>query len=87
MRLPLVVCKASEQSPADLDHLADQVQLAPGGRFGELLRTATAPGDFVVKPLPSPRAGLGNRFVRQTHGLDDRTIVATSPARTDLDPP
>jgi Kef-type K+ transport system membrane component KefB len=84
MRVPLVVCKASQSSPSDLDHLADHVQLAPTGRLIELLRTATAPGDIIVKALPSTRAGLGNRFVRQTRGLDDRTIVAASPGRTSL---
>ena len=86
MRIPLVACKASERSPSDLDEVADHVQVASEGGLSELLRTATVPGDVIVKALPSARAGFGGRFLRQTRGLDDRTIVATSPARTDLRP-
>ena len=86
MRIPLVVCKASDQSPSDLDHRADHIRIAPDGGFAELLRTASAPGDVIVRALPLTHAALGGRFVRQTRGLDDRTIVATSPSRTDLPP-
>ncbi len=86
LRVPLVVCRASQRSPSDLDHVADDVRIATEGNFRVLLRTATEPGDVIVKALPSTGAGLGSRFVRQTRGLDDRTIVATSPARTDLPP-
>jgi len=83
---PARVVVAFDDSDDRLDHLADHVQLAPTGRLIELLRTATVAGDIIVKALPSTRAGLGNRFVRQTRGLDDRTIVAASPGRTNLLP-
>ncbi len=84
LRIPLVACKASVESPSDLDSIADHVQVAPDGHLATLLQGATAPGDIIVKALPSTRAGLGSRFVRQTRGLDDRVIVATSPASTDI---
>ncbi len=83
-RVPLVACKASPDSPVDLDAIADRVIIASDGRLVELVQHITTGGDIVVKPLPSTRAGFGNRFVRQIHGLDDRVIVATSPASTDL---
>jgi Kef-type K+ transport system membrane component KefB len=86
LKVPLVVCKASADSPVDLDAIADRVVVAPDGRLASLLQTTTTHGDVIVKPLPSTRAGLGNRFVRQTQGLDDRVIVATSPASTDITP-
>ena len=84
MKVPLVVCKSSTGSPSDLDAIADRVIVATDQRLDGLLRSSTCTGDIIVKALPSIRAGLGNRFVRQTHGLDDRVIVATSPARNDL---
>ncbi len=86
LKVPTVVCKASIDSPADADHLADTVVVATDGSLTALLRRETDPGDIIVKPLASTHAGLGNRFVRHTKGLDDRTIVATSPARTALGP-
>ena len=85
LRVPLVACKASLDSPADLDASADRVIIAADHQLSDLLLSATRPGDIIVKALPSHRSGLGNRFVRQIHGLDERVIVATSPASTDLD--
>ncbi len=84
LKVPLVACKASADSPADLDAIADRVVVAPDGHLANSLLAETAPGDIIVKALPSNQAGLGNRFVRQTRGLDDRVIVATSPSRTDI---
>ncbi len=86
LKVPLVACKASVDSPADLDTIADHVVVSPDNRLAELLRTATVPGDIIVKALPSGRVGLGNRFIRQIRGLDDRVVVATSPARVDIAP-
>ncbi len=84
LKIPLVACKASADSPVDLDTIAERVFVAPDAQMASLLLDISAPGDIIVKALPSNRSGLGNRFVRQIRGLDDRVVVATSPASTDI---
>ena len=84
LKVPLVACKASLDSPTDLDTIADLVIVADESGLSDLLHSATLPGDIIVKALPSNRAGLGNRFIRQIRGLDERVVVATSPASTDI---
>lgn len=85
LKLPVLVCAASSASTTHLAPTTYSVVSADDGDLSHLLRETTSPGDVIVKALASTRAGFGNRFVRQTHGLDDRIIVATSPARVPHD--
>lgn len=84
LRVPVVVCKTSAEVAPHLDAAVDAVHVSSNGELGELLVRETSAGDFVIKALATTKVGLGNRFVRQTQGLDDRVVLAISPARTDL---
>jgi Kef-type K+ transport system membrane component KefB/nucleotide-binding universal stress UspA family protein len=87
MKLPLVVCRASDASPHDADIVAVTIEVASSGRLTTLVAEIATDGDIVVMPLPATKTGFGSRFVRQIRGLDALTVVATCPARTDLQSP
>ncbi len=87
LRVPVIACKTSGDVAPEVDGDVDAVHISPNGELGELLVRETRPGDLVIKALASTKIGLGHRFLRHTRGLDDRVLLAISPARTDLPPP
>ncbi len=84
LKLGVIVCASTKAACTHAGDVGNATLVAHDGDLVSLLRTETGPGDVIVRALASTRSGLGGRFVRQTHGLADRTVIATSPARTDL---
>jgi Kef-type K+ transport system membrane component KefB len=83
MKLPIMICRASELLPADLvkGQIVEQVVTGDGGDIIELLQDHTRAGDIVIKGLPTTEARLGSQFARLLRSLGGRTFIAASPTR------
>jgi nucleotide-binding universal stress UspA family protein len=83
MKLPIVICRASDQLPSDLvkGQIVERVVTGDGGDIIELLQDNTRAGDIVIKGLPTTEARLGSQFARLLRSLGGRTFIAASPTR------